>query len=160
MSTTKKTKYIVTGVVVGLIIIVLSAILGKLMYEPVLEIANIDQIDTGLTDKQTGELEDLLWQNMQSIYGYGDDEKGVKVLIRPSSFEKTEKDEVTNYRFLIDVDEFKMTYAVSFGLLGKEGFYETPVVECPREDQMKYAGMKDACDRAGGNNDLGGEADG
>ena len=42
------------------------------------------------------------------------------------------------YKFLMDLDEYKATYEVSFGLAIGKGFYEPPRVACPLSAQMKY----------------------
>ena len=53
-------------------------------------------------------------------------------------FERQEKDGVVLYKFLMDLDEYKATYEVSFGLAIGKGFYEPPRVACPLPAQMKY----------------------
>ena len=118
------------------VIVLLSAIITLLSKKPV-DLYNIEQIDSGMTDKEIGELEKRIGESLKANADYKD-RTGVKALIRPVSFERKEKDGVVLYRFLMDIDEYKDTYEVSFGIAGEKGFYEPPTIVCPLPEQMKY----------------------
>lgn len=135
-------RVILISVVAGFIIIVLIAILGTLLNKKPLDLYNLDQVESGLSNQQVGELEKFIWDSLQRTQGFDKDTKEIVALIRPSSFSKVTKDDITNYGFIIDVDEFKATYLVSFAMMKGEGFYESPVIDCPTPDLMKYAGTK------------------
>ena len=124
----------------GIIIVILIGLLAKLLETKKLDLYNIDQVDMGLTTGQINELEEHIWQSLSNTQGYNEERTGVKALIRPSSFTRTEQDGIVNYDFIVDVDEFKASYEVSFALMKGKGFYESPLVECPAPDQMKYPG--------------------
>ena len=124
------------GLVCLMLIIVVAAIL-QLTFKKPIDLYNIDQVNTGMTDREIDELEKLVGESLSSNQEYKN-RTGIKVLIRPASFERKVKDEVTLYKFLIDIDEFKDTYEVSFGLVSGKGFYEPPTVTCPLPVQMKY----------------------
>lgn len=148
----KRITAIVIGTLSAVVIIVLIAILGMLMKEPKLTIANIDQIETSLTDEQVSSLEGYLWQGLQDIYEYDDDVTGLEVAIRPDSYLETADDDIIQYRFLMDVDEVQATYDVAFGLIGDEELYEMPMIRCPSRDKMKYPETQ-ICNRVEGVND-------
>lgn len=90
-----------------------------------------------MTDGEINDLEKYIGESLSANSKYKD-KNGVKILVRPASFERKEQEGVALYRFLIDIDEFKDTYEVSFGLFGDKGFYEPPTVKCPLPAQMKY----------------------
>lgn len=120
------------------VILVFSAIMTLATRKPV-DLYNIDQINTGMTDKEIDDLEKRIGESLKANAGYKD-RAGVKALVRPASFERKEKDGVVLYRFLMDVDEYEDTYEVSFGIMNEKGFYEPPTVVCPLPEQMKYPG--------------------
>lgn len=131
-------KIVFMAVLLLLFVIVGFAAIKTLTAEKQVEIYNIDQVDSGLTSQEIRELEDFIGQSLQNSQGYDANKKGIVALIRPSSFEKIEENEIKNYSFLVDVDELKVTYKVSFALVGDEGFYESPIVDCPAPELMKY----------------------
>ncbi len=133
-------RIILIVVAAGVAIVFLVALLGTMMSTKRLELYNIDQIDSGLSGREIGELEGYLWQSLQRNHGFSDDKDGVIAIVRPSSFTKTTDMGVTSYSFLMDVDEFRATYQVSFALMKGKGFYESPMVDCPAPELMKYEG--------------------
>lgn len=127
---------------ISLALIVVVSVIRKITYTKALDLYNINQVEIGLSNKEISDLERYLWQSLKNSQKYGDDKTGIVALIRPSSFEKKMENGVNLYRFLIDVDEFKVTYEISFGLVGNKGFYEPPTVTCPLPSQMKYPETK------------------
>lgn len=136
----KNQKLILIVMAAGILVVILIGVLSTLLATKKLDIVNMNQVDTGLSSSEMAELEGFIWQSLKNTQGF-DDDKEVTVLVRPSSFVKTEQEGISNYSFLIDIDEFKATYAVSFALMQGKGFYESPLVECPAPEQMKYAGV-------------------
>ncbi|MEE0888571.1 MAG: hypothetical protein U0L97_05205 [Candidatus Saccharimonadaceae bacterium] len=134
----KKIKKIVTVVVSLLVLIIMIAAIKDAMTAKRLDLYNIDQVNIGLSGSEISDLEKYIWQKLKGTYNYDDDKAGVIALIRPSSFEKKRDNIVDLYRFLIDIDEFRATYEVSFGLVEGQGFYESPTIACPLPSQMKY----------------------
>lgn len=134
----KNQKIILISLATGIIAVILVALLGTLLVKKPLNLYNLDQVDSGLSSSEVGDLEKFLWQSLQRTQGYDDDRQEIVALIRPSSFSKTEQNGIKNYSFIMDVDEFKATYLVSFALMGNKGFYESPMVDCPAPDLMKY----------------------
>ena len=134
----KNQRIILISLLAGIIIVILMAILNVLLVRKPLDIYNLDQIDSGLTNSEVGDLERFIWESLQRTQGFDDSKSEIIALVRPSSFSKITKDGITNYSFLVDVDEFKATYQVSFALVGNKGFYEAPMVDCPTPDLMKY----------------------
>ena len=124
--------------VVFLLIVIVSGILAAGAKKP-LEIYNLDQVESGLSTDEVTELERSLWEDLRGTYGFSEDTAGVKALVRPSSWVKYDENGVRHYNFLVDVDEYQMTLEVTFALNG-EGFYEVPLIECPRPEMMKYPG--------------------
>lgn len=136
----KNQKIILISLVAGVVIVILVAVLSVLLHQKKLDLYNIDQVESELSSGEVSELEGFIWQSLKNNHGFSDDTTGLKVLIRPSSFERTVQNEVVNYDFLIDVDALKATYEVSFALMKGQGFYESPVVDCPAPGLMKYPG--------------------
>lgn len=120
-----------------LVLIVLIAAISTLTFRKPVDLYNIDQINTGMTNQEIDDLEKYVGESLKANEEYKD-KVGIKALIRPASFERKEKDGVVLYRFLMDIDEYKATYEVSFGLVNGKGFYEPPMVACPLPAQMKY----------------------
>ena len=133
----KNIKTIIIAVLSFFALIVVIAAIRELTFKKPVDLYNIDQINTGMTDEEINDLEKYIGESLSANSKYKD-KNGVKVLVRPASFERKERDGVALYRFLIDIDEFRDTYEVSFGLFGDKGFYEPPRVACPLSVQMKY----------------------
>lgn len=138
----KNQRIILMSLIAGFIIVILVAVLGMMLNKKPLYLYNLDQVESNLNNNQIGELENFIWESLKRTQGFNSDTKEIIVLVRPSSFSKFTKDEITNYNFIIDVDEFKATYEVSFALMRGEGFYESPIIDCPTPDLMKYPGTK------------------
>lgn len=138
----KNQRLILVSVIVGIVIVILIGVLNVLMATKKLDLANIDQVDTGLSAKEVSELEGFIWQSLKNTQGFEEDKSEVVALVRPSAFVQTEKDGVASYDFLVDIDEFKATYRVHFALMQGKGFYESPVVDCPLPSEMKYPGVE------------------
>lgn len=138
----KNQRTILISLVAGFIIVILIAVLGTLLDKKPLNLYNIDQVESGLSGQQVGELEKFIWESLQQAQGFDKDTSEIVALVRPSSFIKTTKDNITNYDFIVDIDEFKTTYEVSFAMMKGEGFYEAPVVDCPAPSLMKYPDVK------------------
>lgn len=134
----KNIKIIIISVLSCFVLIIIGAIIGTLTSQKPLNFYNIDQIDSGLPSAEISDLENYIWEYMQDNQGYDDSKIGIRALIRPSSFGEFVKDDVTSYDFLVDIDEYQITYKVSFSFLNDEGFYESPEIVCPAPSQMKY----------------------
>ena len=134
----KNQKVILISLATGIMVVILVAVLSVLLAKKPLVLDNLDQIDSGLTNSEVGNLEKFIWESLQRSQGFEADKSEIVALIRPSSFSRVVKDEVTNYSFLVDIDEYQATYQVSFALIGNKGFYESPMVDCPAPDLMKY----------------------
>ncbi len=135
----KRIKVIVATILTVFMLIVIIAVVATVTATKKLEIVNLDQIESGLSSAEVNDLEQYIWESLQRTEGFDKTKNEMKVLIRPSSFVKTEKDNVRSFEFLVDVDEFRATYQVSFALYRQEGFYESPVIDCPEPEEMKYA---------------------
>ncbi len=135
----KKIRVIISATVISFILIVGTAVVATLTATKKLDLANLDQVESGLLSGEISNLEQYIWESLQRTEGFGAEKTEIKALMRPSSFTKTEKNNVRSYSFLVDVDEFKATYRVSFALYRHEGFYESPVIDCPEPEEMKYA---------------------
>lgn len=135
----KNAKIISIAVLAGLAFIIAISALVVLTSKKPVDLYNIDQVDTGLSTQEISDLEKYIWENLKTSQHYIN-KSDIKVLIRPSSFSKRNEGNVALYTFLIDVDEFKATYEVSFGLTGNKGFYEPPTITCALPSQMKYPG--------------------
>lgn len=131
-------RIILISLMAGLIIVILFALLCVLMTKKQLDLYNWDQVDSGLSSGEVNDLEKYLWESLQRTQGFDNDKSEIIALVRPSSFSKVAKDDITNYSFIVDIDEFKATYQVSFALVGNKGFYESPMIDCPTPDLMKY----------------------
>ena len=138
----KNQRIILISLAAGITIVILIAVLNLLLVKKPLDLYNFDQVESGLSSQQVGELEQFIWQSLQRTQGFDEGKREIVALVRPSSFSKITKDEITNYSFLVDVDEFKATYQVSFALMRGKGFYEPPIVDCPMPGEMKYAETK------------------
>ncbi|MBR3248939.1 hypothetical protein IKF89_02830 [Candidatus Saccharibacteria bacterium] len=136
----KNQRIILISLAAGVVVVILVAVLGVLLHQKKLDLYNIDQVESGLSSSEVSELEGFIWQSLKNNHGLSDETVGLKVLIRPSSFERVVQNDVVNYDFLIDVDDLKATYEVSFALMKGQGFYESPVVDCPVPSLMKYSG--------------------
>lgn len=137
MGNNKNIKTILITILACFALIVIIAVIRVLTLRKPIELYNVDQINTGMTDQEIDDLEKYVGESLSANEEYKD-KVGIKALIRPASFEKQEKDGVVLYRFLMDVDEYRATYEVSFGLVNGKGFYEPPTVACPLSTQMKY----------------------
>ena len=135
----KKLRAIVVAMLTSFALIVIIAVVATVTATKKLEIVNLDQVESGLSSAEVNDLERYIWESLQRTEGFDEMKNEVKALIRPSSFVKTEKDNVRSFEFLVDVDEFRATYRVSFALYRQEGFYESPVIDCPEPEEMKYA---------------------
>ncbi|MBR3322288.1 hypothetical protein IKG05_01460 [Candidatus Saccharibacteria bacterium] len=138
--TNKKIKIGIIAALLAFGLIIVVAVVSVLTASKKLDLYNIDQVNSGLTSSEVRDLEKFIWESLQRTQGASEDVGGVVALVRPSSFVVTDKDGVRNYSFLVDVDKYQATYRVSFALMGSEGFYESPVLDCPLPEQMKYAG--------------------
>lgn len=138
----KRQRVVLSSVAVGLVVVILIALLGVFSATKKLDLVNFDQMESGMTVSQVGQLENYLWESLQRTQGFDDEKREIVALVRPSSFTRTEKDGIVSYDFLVDVDEFRATYEVSFALMRGKGFYEAPVVDCPAASLMKYAGVE------------------
>lgn len=134
----RNTKIALIAILSVVVIIILSALVGIITSKKRLELYNIDQIDSGLSTGEIEELEGFIWQRLKDTQGF-EDEAGIIALIRPSSYVWTEENGIKSYQFIVDIDEFKATYEVHFALVGDEGFYESPGIDCPVPELMKYA---------------------
>ncbi|MCR5700156.1 MAG: hypothetical protein K6G49_01860 [Candidatus Saccharibacteria bacterium] len=134
----KNQRIVLISLAAGIIIVILVALLGVLLAKKPLNLENLDQVDSGLTSSEVTDLEKYIWESLQRTQGFSDNQVEIVALIRPSSFSKVTNDNITNYNFLIDIDEFKATYLVSFALMGNKGFYESPMIDCPTPELMKY----------------------
>lgn len=136
-----RAKRIKRGIIIALVafgLIVAGAAIGALTAKKKLELYNIDQVESRLGSNEISSLEGFIWESLQRTQGFDNDKREIVALVRPSSFVITGENGMRNYDFLIDVDEFRATYRVSFALYGEQGFYEAPIVECPSPEQMKY----------------------
>ena len=133
----KNQRIIIVSLLAGVIIVILLALLSVLLAQKPLKLVNLDQVDSGLSNSEVGDLERFIWESLQRTQGFDNETNEIIALIRPSSFSKVEQDNITNYSFLIDVDEFKATYQVSFALMGNKGFYEAPG---PAESSVMFFG--------------------
>lgn len=134
----KRQRVILVAVAVGFVAVILISLLNILTATKKLNLANFDQVESKLSSAQVGQLEDFIWESLQRTQGFDDGKREIVALVRPSSFTRTEKDGIVSYDFVVDVDEFKATYEVSFALMRGKGFYEAPVVDCPVASLMKY----------------------
>ena len=134
----KNTRIITIAIVTCMSLVVVGAVVGVLTSKKPLELYNIDQVDSGLSSREIAELEGYIWESLQRTQGFETDKQEIIALVRPSSFVRKVEGEVESYEFLIDIDEFKATYEVSFALLSRRGFYEAPMVDCPAPELMKY----------------------
>ena len=137
MGNNKNIKTILITVLACFALILVIAVIRVLTLRKPIELYNVDQINTGMTDQEIDDLEKYVGESLKANEEYKDI-VGIKALIRPASFERQEKDGVVLYKFLMDLDEYKATYEVSFGLAIGKGFYEPPRVACPLPAQMKY----------------------
>jgi len=131
---------IVAGIIliVAVVAVVIGVLINVIFAEKKVELYNIDQVNSGLSSGEVGDLEEFIWQSLKDLQGFDEDKKGIIALVRPSSYIWYEKDGVKSYEFLMDIDEFKATYEVSFALVDGEGFYESPNITCPPSELMKY----------------------
>ena len=129
---------IIIGAVVGFILVIVVAFCATLSKTQHLRLYNIDQVESGLSSQRINELEEFVWQGLRNAKLFGGETNEVIALIRPASFTLAEKDKMRSYSFLIDLDDYKATYLVSFTLMKGQGFYETPNVNCPARNLMKY----------------------
>ena len=118
-------------------LIVVIAAIGALVNKKPVDLYNIDQINTGMTDQEINDLEKYVGESLSANEEFKG-KTGIKALVRSASFAREEKDGVVLYKFLMDIDEYEATYEVSFGLANGKGFYEPPMVACPLPAQMKY----------------------
>ena len=137
MGNNKNIKTILITVLACFALILVIAVIRVLTLRKPIELYNVDQINTGMTDQEIDDLEKYVGESLKANEEYKDI-VGIKALIRPASFERREEDGVVLYKFLMDLDEYKATYEVSFGLAIGKGFYEPPRVACPLPAQMKY----------------------
>ena len=135
----RNAKIILGVIVVAFILIIGGALVRSLTEVKALNLYNIDQVDSGLSGSEINDLEGFVWQFLKDNQGFDDDKTGVIALIRPSSFVKVKDGNISSYEFLVDIDEFKTTYQVSFALVDGEGFYEAPDIGCPVKELMKYS---------------------
>ena len=125
--------------VLAVFIAVIGAALVHVLTETrPLRLENIDQVGSDLSSQEISDLEGFIWQSLQDSYGFNDDKSEIIALIRPSSFVWTENEGIKSFEFLVDIDEFKTTYQVSFSLVRGEGFYESPDIGCPVKELRKY----------------------
>lgn len=134
----KNQRLILITAFVTIITIILLAIPSVLSSTKPFEITNFDQLEHHLTSSQTSELETFIHQSLIHTKALTSGQSGITALIRPSSFSQISKDNITNYQFLIDIDSLRATYVVSFALMRGEGFYESPVIDCPLPAMAKY----------------------
>ncbi len=134
----KKMRAIVVAMLASFALIAVIAVFSVITATKKLEIVNLDQVESGLSSAEVSDLERYIWESLQRTEGFDAEKNEIKALIRPSSFVKTTKDNIRSFDFLVDVDEFRATYRVSFALYRQEGFYESPVIDCPEPEEMKY----------------------
>ena len=134
----KNIKIIIISVLSCFVLIVVCAAISALTVRKPLDLYNINQINSELSSKEISSLEDYIWKYSQDNFNYDDNKKDIQALIRPSSFEKMEVGDSTNYSFLIDIDELKITYQISFSLIDHDEFYESPEIKCATGEQTKY----------------------
>ena len=127
---------IIDGVVVGLVAIL--AIMSVIFGQKKLEIVNFDQIENNLSGKEKEKIEESVYLTLINANVVEDNKSGIKAMIRNSSYSEKRDGDMTQYSFLVDMDEPRMTYQLSFALVDGKGFYEAPIVECPEPTLMKY----------------------
>ena len=127
---------IIAGVIVGFVS--LLAIVAAIFGQKQLEIVNFDQVESSLSGKERDELENYVYQTLKNGKIIEENESGIKATIRGSSYVEKKEDDVTQYDFLVDIDDKKMTYQVDFAMVDGQGFYESPIIECPEPSSMKY----------------------
>lgn len=135
----KKMNLVLVGLVVVFAAIISVALISKLMETKVLNLYNIDQVDSGLSGGEISDLEGFIWQSLKDSQGFDENKTDIIALIRPSSFIKKEDGNIKSYEFLVDIDEFKTTYQVSFAMMKGQGFYESPDIGCPVKELRKYS---------------------
>ena len=131
-------KIISGAIIVGFTLIIVYAIISAALTVKPLKISNLNQIETNLTNGQINELEDFLWQAVEENENITEASETISALIRPSSYQETDSEAARRYQFLVDIDEYKLTYQVSFSLVGDKSFYEQPDISCPATELMKY----------------------
>lgn len=139
----KKTKTlgIILGIVVALFIsaIIIVPIITNLL-TPTVNITNLASLSNELNNSKNS-----LGQNLFRILKANNyvNNRNIEGTIRENTFKKTLYSESTNWSFILDMDEIKLTYLISYSTPnGNEQISEPLFVSCPTKDESKYPETK------------------
>lgn len=129
-----KTMWIVTSLV--LVLILLLMVVRMVGENNQFRLINFDQIKSNLSEaNKDGVKEEILAKIKNEKIGDG---SGAEGLIRVSSYEEEKVENGRAYKFLVDIDKYKVSYAVDFIVDNNTRKYEEINLSCPAFKELKY----------------------
>ena len=103
---------------------------------PIAKIRNIDDYMTNATVDDKRLLQQRLYDFLDSSFNV--DVSKLDIYIRDNSFIETESEGTFMADFIIDIDELKISYQVSYVFPNDKATSENPIFDCPSLDNVKY----------------------
>ena len=131
----QKIGFTVGGLVVLMLIIVLVVVITN-GNEPIAKIRNLDEYMVNASGEEKRVLQRGLYRFLDDLFTV--DIEKLDIYIRDDTFIETEADGVYLTDFIIDIDELKSSYTVSYVFPNEAATALNPVFDCPTLTEMKY----------------------
>ncbi|MBR3132407.1 hypothetical protein IKG33_03310 [Candidatus Saccharibacteria bacterium] len=129
-----KIMWIATSLILVLVLVLMT--IRMVRENNQFKIVNFDQIKSNLSDaNKDGVKEEILAKIKNEKVGDG---MGAEGLIRVSSYEEEKVENGRVYKFLVDIDKYKVSYAVDFIVDNNTKKYEEINLSCPSFKELKY----------------------
>ena len=129
------------GLLAGGIILILLIVLATVAIinrdEPIARIKNLDNYLVGATASDKDHLQKELYTFLTRQYTNTEINK-LDIYIRDDTYVAEQADEASFADFIIDIDELKISYLVSFVFPNEMATSENPIFDCPPIEDMKY----------------------
>ncbi|MBR2710749.1 hypothetical protein IKF02_03975 [Candidatus Saccharibacteria bacterium] len=138
MNNFRKRKTILVIIFLLALCIISYSAIRTIMAKKHLVIYNFNQLNSSLSPEDLNDLEGFLYDTLVSNENLQPNTDGIEALIRNSSYVEEKTDDGKKYNFLVDVDDYHVTYEVGFYIINGKGFYESPSIGCPEPELMKF----------------------
>jgi len=135
--TTKQKIALVAVILLIPVVIIVSVVMMNLPKGPIAKIQNLDQYMTTASDSDKYKLQSNLYKFLKSKHKADIEE--LNIYIRDNSYKENGVDDEDKMAdFIIDIEEIKASYTVSFVFPGNNLTSENPTFDCPALSEMKY----------------------
>ena len=135
LSTRQKTGFIILTLLAPIIIVVSIAMM-HVGTGPIARIRNLDDYMTSATAEDKQLLQQRLYNFLNNSFNV--DIGKLDIYIRDNSFIETELDGTFMADFIIDIDELRISYQVSYVFPNEKATSENPIFDCPLLNNVKY----------------------